>query len=86
MSLILVVWIKQEKYCDIEWAAGAPAQISKAKVRFKDYLKILEEILVKIRANYVYKKEQGALPENLIWTAELLHFSNFRHDNLEKKK
>jgi hypothetical protein len=37
MNLILVVWIKQEKYCDIERAAGAPAQISRTKVRFKDF-------------------------------------------------
>ncbi len=35
MNLILVNWIKQEKYCDIERAAGAPAQISRTKVRFK---------------------------------------------------
>jgi hypothetical protein len=37
MNLILVIWIKQEKYCDIERAAGAPAQISRTKVRFKDF-------------------------------------------------
>ncbi len=36
-SLILVVWIKQEKYCDIERAAEAPAKISRTKVRFKDF-------------------------------------------------
>ena len=36
-SLILVVWIKQEKYCDIERAAGAPAQISRSNVSFKDF-------------------------------------------------
>jgi hypothetical protein len=40
MNLILVIWIKQEKYCDIERAAGAPAQISRTKVRFERlYLK-----------------------------------------------
>ncbi len=40
MNLILVIWIKQDKYCDIERAAGAPAQISRTKVRFKRlYLK-----------------------------------------------
>ena len=35
MSLILVICIKQEKYCDIERAAGAPAKISSTKDRFK---------------------------------------------------
>ena len=35
MSLILVICIKQEKYCDLERAAGAPAKISSTKVRFK---------------------------------------------------
>jgi len=35
MSLILVICFKQEKYCDIERAAGAPAKISRTKVRFK---------------------------------------------------
>jgi len=34
MSLILVICFKQEKYCDIERAAGAPAKISRTKVRF----------------------------------------------------
>jgi hypothetical protein len=31
------------------------------------------------------EKEQGAPPENLIWTAELIHFGNFRRNNLKKK-
>ncbi len=39
-SLILVVWIKQEKYCDIERAAGAPAQISRPNVSLKRLPKI----------------------------------------------
>jgi hypothetical protein len=37
MYLILVIGIKQEKYCDIERAAGAPAQNSRTKVRFEDF-------------------------------------------------
>ena len=56
MSLILVICFKQEKYCDIERAAGAPAKISRIKVGFKrfNYKKeFLETILVKIQTNYV---------------------------------
>ena len=57
MSLILVMCIKQEKYCDIERAAGAPAKISRIKIGFKrfNYKKefFLEHILLKIQTNYV---------------------------------
>ena len=37
MNLILVIWIKLEKYCDIERAAGAPAKISGTKSDLEDF-------------------------------------------------
>ncbi len=39
MNLILVIWIKQEKYCDIERAAGALPKFPGQKSDLKDYLK-----------------------------------------------
>ena len=70
MSLILVICFKQEKYCDIERAAGAPAKISRTKVRFKRlclYKKNFWKLfLLKYRQITCREKEQGAMPENLI--------------------
>ena len=37
MNLILIIWIKQEKYCDIERAAGALAKISGTKSDLEDF-------------------------------------------------
>ena len=57
MSLILVICFKQEKYCDIERAAGAPAKISRTKSDLKDFTykkkEFLKNSLVKIQTSYV---------------------------------
>ena len=44
MSLILVIWIKQEKYYDIERAAGALAKFPGQKSDLKDFAYIISWI------------------------------------------
>jgi hypothetical protein len=54
MNLILDIWIKLEKYCDIERAAGAPAKISRTKSDLKDFTYKKKNFQDKVRFKRLY--------------------------------